>query len=256
VSSFFRSANDSESDSSSSEEEELLSSGSESEAEAPAPKAPAAAAAAKPKRNLLRKTGSGSSSSSSSDSDSDSGSDSDASERPVKKAADAPKPKGGRFLKGAASDDSSDEDRGKVVKSAKSKRADEVDASVKTIENGAKINDWVTISNGSSPSFSFSPSHLLTLSHAEFDKLVRLVSRLGTTNDPVPSGFYKVLSSLDEMVASAQSNKKKMNATNSKSLNSMKQKVKKTQREHEDALNRYKAVRPFLLFSPPSHERN
>ncbi|GAA6018000.1 hypothetical protein JCM10207_002736 [Rhodosporidiobolus poonsookiae] len=212
------SANDSDSSSSSSDEEELRSSGSESESDAPAAKA---APAAKPKRNLLRKTSGSSSSDSDSDSDSDD-SDSDASDDEPKKAAPAKKAGGSRFLKGAASDDSSDDDRGKVVKSAKSKRADEVDQSVKTIENGAKINDWVTISN-------------------EFDKLVRLVSRQITTADPIPTGFYKVLSNLDEMVANAQNNRKKMNATNAKALNSMKQKVKKTQREHESALNRYKS---------------
>ncbi|GAA5826389.1 hypothetical protein JCM11251_002346 [Rhodosporidiobolus azoricus] len=224
VSSFFRSAADSDSSSSSSDEEELRSSGSESESDAPKAKAtPASAAAGKPKRNLLKTAGS-STGSSSSESDSDSDSDSDASDdEPKPKAAPVKKTLGSRFLKGAASDDSdSDDDRGKVVKSAKSKRADEVDQSVKTIENGAKINDWVTISN-------------------EFDKLVRLVSRQQTTADPIPTGFYKVLSSLDEMVAAAQNNKKKMNASNSKALNSMKQKVKKTQREHESALNRYKA---------------
>jgi len=77
---------------------------------------------------------------------------------------------------------------------------------------------------------------------AEFDKLVRLVSRQANTSDGIPSGFYKVLSNLDEMLASAQANRKKMNATNAKALNSMKQKVKKTQREHETQLNKYKAV--------------
>ncbi|GAA5987963.1 hypothetical protein JCM11641_005965 [Rhodosporidiobolus odoratus] len=224
LSAFFRSAADSDSSSSSSsDEEELRSSGSESESDAAAPKkaTPAAAAGAKPKRNLLRKTGSGSSSSSSSESGSDSDSDA-SSEDEAPRKVEAKRP-GGRFLKGAASDDSdSDEDRAKVVKSAKSKRADEVDQSVKTIENGAKINDWVTISN-------------------EFDKLVRQVGRQITTADPIPTGFYKILSQLDEMVATAQNNRKKMNATNSKALNSMKQKVKKVQREHETALTRYKA---------------
>lgn len=76
---------------------------------------------------------------------------------------------------------------------------------------------------------------------AEFDKLVRLAARLTQTSDTIPIGFFKIMTELDEMVASAQANRKKMNATNAKALNSMKQKVKKTQREHEAALNRYKA---------------
>lgn len=61
------------------------------------------------------------------------------------------------------------------------------------------------------------------------------------TSDPIPVSFYRILASLDGMVAQAQGAKKKMNATNSKSLNSMKQKVKKTQREHDSNLARYKA---------------
>ena len=129
-----------------------MTSGSESETPAPT------TSAAKPKRNLLKKAGSDSDSSDSSDSDSDSDSDDsdkdsdDDSDKPAK--PEAKKPAGSRFLKGAASDDSddsSDDERGKVVKSAKSKRADEVDACVKTIENGGKINDWVSISNGTFP---------------------------------------------------------------------------------------------------------
>jgi translation initiation factor 3 subunit C len=52
------------------------------------------------------------------------------------------------FIKGAASDDS-DEDEGKrIVKSAKDKRLEEIEATTKLIENGGKINDWVVISNG------------------------------------------------------------------------------------------------------------
>ncbi|BGP40661.1 Translation initiation factor 3 subunit c [Rhodotorula kratochvilovae] len=237
MSSFFRSAADSDSSSSSSsDEEELRSSGSDSDSDAPQQKkaSPADAAAAgiatKPRGRFLKKAGSGSSSSSSSssdsgkDSDSDSDSDDEAPRRPLAAAAaaDTKKPAGSRFLKGAASDDSddSDEDRPAVVKSAKDKRADEVDACVKAIENGNKINDWVAISN-------------------EFDKMGRLVQRM--TSDPIPVSFFRILASLDEMVAAAQNNRKKMNATNAKALNSMKQKVKKTQREHESSLARYKA---------------
>jgi translation initiation factor 3 subunit C len=52
------------------------------------------------------------------------------------------------FIKGAASDES-DEDEGKrVVKSARDKRLQEIEATIKSIENGGKINDWVVISNG------------------------------------------------------------------------------------------------------------
>jgi translation initiation factor 3 subunit C len=52
------------------------------------------------------------------------------------------------FLRGAASDES-DEDEGKrVVKSAKDKRLQEIEATTKAIENGGKINDWTVVANG------------------------------------------------------------------------------------------------------------
>jgi translation initiation factor 3 subunit C len=56
-----------------------------------------------------------------------------------------------KFLKGVESDES-DEDEGKrVVKSAKDKRLQEIEATSKAIDNGGKINDWVVVSNGISP---------------------------------------------------------------------------------------------------------
>lgn len=85
-----------------------------------------------------------------SDNDSDnSGSDSDDSDS-SSDDSDAPKTKGNRFLAGADSDDSDEEsdDGKKVVKSAKDKRQEEIEASVHIIENAQKINDWVTISSG------------------------------------------------------------------------------------------------------------
>lgn len=58
----------------------------------------------------------------------------------------------GRFLastKGGADDsDDSDEDRERVVKSAKDKRFEELEGTVKLIENAQKINDWAVISTG------------------------------------------------------------------------------------------------------------
>ncbi len=49
---------------------------------------------------------------------------------------------------GSESEESSDEDRAKVVKSAKDKRFEELEATVKAIENGEKINDWGSIAGG------------------------------------------------------------------------------------------------------------
>lgn len=52
-----------------------------------------------------------------------------------------------RFLKGADSDEDSDEDDGaKVLKSAKDKRFEELESTISSIENKEKINDWAAVS--------------------------------------------------------------------------------------------------------------
>lgn len=51
-----------------------------------------------------------------------------------------------RFLKGGTSDEESDEDEGaKVLKSAKDKRFEELEGTIRLIENAEKINDWAVI---------------------------------------------------------------------------------------------------------------
>lgn len=62
----------------------------------------------------------------------------------------------------------------------------------------------------------------------------------------IPVAFIKALVSLDDTLAGAQGAKKKMNATNSKALNAMKQKLKKTQRDHEESIKKYKEVSSSL----------
>jgi translation initiation factor 3 subunit C len=53
-----------------------------------------------------------------------------------------------RFLKDADSESDSDEDDGaKVLKSGKDKRFDELEATIRQIENAQKINDWAVISD-------------------------------------------------------------------------------------------------------------
>lgn len=54
-----------------------------------------------------------------------------------------------RFMKDvASSDESDDEDKVTVVKSAKDKRLEELEGTVRLIENAEKINDWAVISTG------------------------------------------------------------------------------------------------------------
>lgn len=68
-----------------------------------------------------------------SDSDSDSGSETGAN----------------RFLRDASeSEESDDEDRVKSLKSAKDKRFDELEGTIKQMENALKINDWQVVNTG------------------------------------------------------------------------------------------------------------
>jgi hypothetical protein len=123
MSRFFRGANDSSSDSSSSDEEELYSDEEEEEVKAAYDEE---------------------------DSDEEEDDDDDDSSS---EDEDGNKKTGiNKFLKGgdSESEESSDEDRAKVVKSAKDKRLEELEGTVKAIENGEKINDWGVISNGMS----------------------------------------------------------------------------------------------------------
>jgi translation initiation factor 3 subunit C len=133
MSRFFRRGDSSDSESSSSDEEEMMSSGEEGKAAAPKP-------AAKPMSRFMRGAGSGS------DSESESEEEEEMSEDENKE--DGKKPRVSRFLHGGSDDEESDEDTKRVVRSAKDKRLDEMEATGKVIDNGLKINDWVAISSG------------------------------------------------------------------------------------------------------------
>ncbi|THH15475.1 hypothetical protein EW146_g5005 [Bondarzewia mesenterica] len=164
------------------------------------------------------------------------------------KAAPAAKPAMARFLKTAGSEPSSEEEESeeeeeeeesdeevkKVIKSARDKRLDEMEATGKAMDNALKINDWVAISN-------------------EFDKLVRMVQRQQNMSEPVPPFYIRTLSSLESSLNTAIANekeaKKKMNASNARALTAMKQKVKKTMKEYEKEIKRYQA-------DPETFERN
>jgi translation initiation factor 3 subunit C len=86
-----------------------------------------------------------------SEEDSEEETDEDEEDESSSEDEDGVKKKGAnRFMRGAGSvsEDSSDDDRAKVVKSAKDKRLEELEGTVKAIENGEKINDWGSISAG------------------------------------------------------------------------------------------------------------
>ncbi len=84
-------------------------------------------------------------------SEEESSSEEEASEEEEEDSSDEEGGKGGvsKFLRDvASSDESEDEDRHTIVKSAKDKRLEELEGVVKLIENARKINDWSSISTG------------------------------------------------------------------------------------------------------------
>ncbi|TIB65814.1 hypothetical protein E3P77_00016 [Wallemia ichthyophaga] len=214
--SFFRRAGSSSESDSSSEEEELLSSSGSEDEEAPPQKQES-----KPMSRFL-KTAGGDSSSSSESSDEEDSDDSDDDEAPKKS----------KFLKGAQSDDSDqEEDTKKIVKSAKDKRVEEMESIIKSLDNAHKISDWAAI-------------------NTEFDKLTRLIIRLQTLHEPIPAMFIKTLVTLDDDLKSDKGDtKKKLNATNNRAMNGMRQKIKKSIRDWEKDVESYRV-------NPEEYESN
>jgi translation initiation factor 3 subunit C len=123
------------------------------------------------------------------------------------------------FLKGESSESEEEEER-QIIKSARDKRFDELDQTVKLIGNAVKINDWAAVSDA-------------------FDKAVRLLPNLAKQLDGRnPKLFVKTLVELDENVASTWEQQKgagakKMNAVNQRGLNAVRQKVRKMVREDQ-----------------------
>jgi len=129
------------------------------------------------------------------------------------------------FLK-SDSEDSDDEVR--VVKSAKDRRWEAMASTVKSMKNHIKINDW-------------------NATVTDFDNLNKSLTKAGaiTMKEGVPKFYYRTLLMLEAQVGKALEDKeakKKMSSTNAKSLNSMKQKVRKHNKEHEGPLAEVKAA--------------
>ncbi|CAG8474157.1 18812_t:CDS:2 [Acaulospora morrowiae] len=123
------------------------------------------------------------------------------------------------------SEDSSDSDVKREVRSAKDKRLDALGASVKAIENAQKINDWVVIQN-------------------EFDKLNKIASKGPAGMNAIPRLYIKTIALLEdflnETLQKEKDSKKKMNATQAKALNYMKQRIKKNNRQYEEEIEKWR----------------
>ena len=136
-----------------------------------------------------------------------------------------------RFLKKDAflkSDDeeSDEEDKVTVVKSAKDKRYEELEGTIRLIENAEKINDWAVIS-------------------AEYDKLNRMLPNLVKQNDGQPPKLYiKAVADLEafmlETVEKQKVTPKKMNAVNTRGLNAVRQRIRKNNKDYATEIDKYR----------------
>ncbi|KAF9327031.1 Translation initiation factor 3 subunit c [Linnemannia elongata] len=159
-----------------------------------------------------------------SESEGDSDSDSDDSSSDDN---DATKTTGGRSRRiFEGSDSDSEDDTVRVVRSAKDKRFEEIEQAVTSMINGQKINDWVSAQNE------------FDRANKGLQKAAGIISQTG-----VPKFYIRAVADLEKTIQAAlekeKSSSKKMNASNAKALNSMKQKVKKNNRLYEKEIQEY-----------------
>ncbi|KAJ5708222.1 eukaryotic translation initiation factor 3 subunit EifCc [Penicillium malachiteum] len=131
------------------------------------------------------------------------------------------------------SDKSEDEEKVTVVKSAKDKRLEGLENTIRLIENAQKINDWAVIST-------------------EFDSLNRQIVKV-LQSGPVPKLYVKAVADLEdfvnESVTKQKASNKKMNASNQKGFNAVKQRIKKNNKEYATQIDKYRAAKDEYMQS-------
>ncbi|KAL2753305.1 hypothetical protein ACRALDRAFT_2111346 [Sodiomyces alcalophilus JCM 7366] len=173
------------------------------------------------------------------DSDEDDSDDDDESEEDSSDDDGEPKAGASRFLRDADSDsDESEDDERVKVKSAKDKRFEEMEATIKLIENGQKNGDWASISS-------------------EFDKLNRQVAKI-QEGRKTPKQYIRTIAELEdymnEAVAKQKVTPKKMNATAARGLNAVKQKIKKINKDYQAQIDEYREDNDAFMDSSDEEE--
>ena len=76
-----------------------------------------------------------------------------------------------------------------------------------------------------------------------------MIQKQQNVGEPIPPFFIRTVTELETSVADALSKdaKKKMNATNARALTAMKQKVKKTLKDFDEDVKKYRAVRYMTI---------
>ena len=162
------------------------------------------------------------------DSDSEEESDEEEDEDESSSSDEGGRTGASRFLREASDDESeSDEDKVTIVKSAKDKRFDELEGTIRLIENAEKISDWHNVNEN-------------------YDKMNRQIPVLMRDNDGKPPKMYiQTIAELETTVAAAYEKAKvtpkKMNPIAQKGLNALRQKVKKNNRDYTKEIEEFRA---------------
>ncbi|KAJ5696517.1 hypothetical protein N7536_006929 [Penicillium majusculum] len=162
--------------------------------------------------------------------DSDSGSSSDSDEEGEEGRTGASK-----FLHDdSESEESEEEEKVTVVKSAKDKRLEGLESTIRLIDNAEKINDWAVIAT-------------------EFDNLNRQMLKV---TGPTPKVYIQAVAELEdftnETASKQKASNKKMNASNSKGFNAVKQKIKKNNKEYATLVEKYRADKDAFMADQPT----
>lgn len=128
-----------------------------------------------------------------------------------------------KFLKGAhySDDDSSEEEEGrKIVKSAREKLLDEMLTVHNKIEIAEMSDDWISVVT-------------------DFENMLRLLVRAQQQNFGIPNVFVKVLALIEDAV-NAKGQDDSMNKAVARAFNTMRQRIKKIVREHDEIMQKYR----------------